>query len=226
MPRTAEFMRLPPREKLGLMPVWCIPWNSWDAILREYWFHRLTEPRNTFWSFSGDHIYKMNYARCLMTISSIRQMRLEVGREVPMKELEAVWHFEHRWRWSHVEFERNRNTRANLLHGYLHIQLEASRKLPAGRYQKSDSNHDFGKDIIPTLLFAQDKAPLYAYTSSKATKGWETIDSGKQTWIFLSPGELDLLTILPGKFTLRMLPLPQVYSDSQINTAFITRAVL
>ena len=99
---------------------------------------------------------------------------------------------------------RNRNTRRDI--------------------KNPDSNHDFGKDIIPTLL-AQDKA-LYAYKFKGYWKDVGTIDSlWEANMDLLSPNsELDLNDPTWKIYTEDATSLPQYICDTAvINTAFITQ---
>ena len=98
------------------------------------------------------------------------------------------------------------------------------RKLLLADIKNPDSNHDFGKDIIPTLL-AQDKA-LYAYKFKGYWKDVGTIDSlWEANMDLLSPNsELDLNDPTWKIYTEDATSLPQYICDTAvINTAFITQ---
>ena len=109
--------------------------------------------------------------------------------------------------------KRNRNTRRAILPsmGIYIFNWKLLRKLLLADIKNPDSNHDFGKDIIPTLL-AQDKA-LYAYKFKGYWKDVGTIDSlWEANMDLLSPNsELDLNDPTWKIYTEDATSLPQYY---------------
>ena len=66
-----------------------------------------------------------------------------------------------------------------------------------------DSNHDFGKDIIPEML--REGRNLYAYKFQGYWKMWErSIPFGKPTWIFWTRTTLWISATIPGRFIRKM----------------------
>jgi glucose-1-phosphate adenylyltransferase len=125
-----------------------------------------------------------------------------------------------------VEFEEKpEHPKSNLASMGIYIfNWKLLRKLLLADIKNPDSNHDFGKDIIPTLL-AQDKA-LYAYKFKGYWKDVGTIDSlWEANMDLLSPNsELDLNDPTWKIYTEDATSLPQYICDTAvINTAFITQ---
>ena len=125
-----------------------------------------------------------------------------------------------------VEFEEKpEHPKSNLASMGIYIfNWKLLRKLLLADIKNQDSNHDFGKDIIPTLL-AQDKA-LYAYKFKGYWKDVGTIDSlWEANMDLLSPNsELDLNDPTWKIYTEDATSLPQYICDTAvINTAFITQ---
>ncbi|GHH97392.1 glucose-1-phosphate adenylyltransferase [Neobacillus kokaensis] len=128
---------------------------------------------------SGDHIYKMNYERML-------EFHIEKKADVTISLIEVPWDEASRFGIMNtdremriVEFEEKpsipKNNLAsmgiyifswNILKEYLEVDA-----------QKTDSNHDFGKDIIPSLL--EDGKKLFAYPF----KGyWKDVGTVQSLW--------------------------------------------
>jgi len=129
---------------------------------------------------SGDHVYKMDYARML-------RFHLDHGAGATLAVIEVPSEEAHRFGVMQVD-EQDRLT------GF----LEKPKDLPAGRQHlasmgiyifdmdvlvpaleedaRGTTSHDFGKDIIPALIA---KVPVYAYRftdeNKKAAKYWRDI---------------------------------------------------
>ena len=87
-----------------------------------------------------------------------------------------------------------------------------------------DSNHDFGKDIIPTLL--GDEKRLFAYRFKGYWKDVGTIDSlWEANMDLLSPdNELDLSDLTWKIYTEDVTALPQyIGAEARIQNAYITQ---
>ena len=90
-----------------------------------------------------------------------------------------------------------------------------------------DSNHDFGKDIIPTLL--NDGKKLYAYKFKGYWKDVGTIDSLWEANMDLlsKNNELDLNDPTWKIYTEDATALPQyIGPDAEINHAFVNQSVV
>jgi len=175
-----EFVEiLPPQKRVG--ENWYL--GTADAVYQNFYSITRENPRQVI-VLAGDHVYKMDYAKMLrfhqerraaVTIATIETPISEAHRFgiVQVDEADRVVGFQEKPQdprpvpgSPHVAlvsmgiyvFEAGILTRA----------LEAD----AGR----DSNHDFGKDIIPALI---SEAPVYSYRfydeNKKAAKYWRDI---------------------------------------------------
>ncbi len=126
---------------------------------------------------SGDHIYKMNYHKML-------QAHIEQGanatiavRPVPMKEASRFGIMNTNEEGDIVEFEEKpEHPKSNLASMGIYIfSWKDLRKLLIADMKDPDSDHDFGKNIIPTMLAENKK--LIAYRFEGYWKDVGTIDS-------------------------------------------------
>ncbi len=126
---------------------------------------------------SGDHIYKMNYDKML-------QAHIEQGanatiavRPVPMKEASRFGIMNTNDDGDIVEFEEKpAHPKSNLASMGIYIfTWKDLRKLLISDMKNPDSDHDFGKNIIPTMLAENKK--LIAYRFEGYWKDVGTIDS-------------------------------------------------
>src|SRR3984893_13835349 len=149
-----------------------------DAVYQNLYSIQREEPRHLI-VLSGDHVYKMDYARML-------RFHLERGAGATLAVLEVPAEEGYRFGIMQVDAE-------DRLTGF----LEKPEDLPPGQHLASmgiyifDMNvlvpaleddareatsHDFGKDIIPALI---SKVPVYAYRftdeNKKTTKYWRDI---------------------------------------------------
>ena len=126
---------------------------------------------------SGDHIYKMNYAT-MLAYHRVKGADATIAvREVPLKEAtrfgimnadedDRIYEFE----------EKPAQPKSNLASMGIYIfTYKTLRKYLMADVKNPESNHDFGKDIIPAYL--NDKKKLFAYHFNGY---W--IPSGKLTW--------------------------------------------
>ena len=175
---------------------------------------------------SGDQICKQDY-------SDFLRFHKEKNAEFSVAVMEVPWEEAPRFGLMVTddddritEFqEKPKNPKSNLASMGIYIfNWKLLRKLLLADIKNPDSNHDFGKDIIPTLL-AQDKA-LYAYKFKGYWKDVGTIDSlWEANMDLLSPNsELDLNDPTWKIYTEDATSLPQYICDTAvINTAFITQ---
>ena len=149
-----------------------------DAVYQNLYSIQREEPRHLI-VLSGDHVYKMDYARML-------RFHLDRGAGATLAVLEVGAEEAHRFGIMQVD-EQDRLT------GF----LEKPKNLPPGQHLASmgiyifdmsvvvpaleadareATSHDFGKDIIPSLI---SQVPVYAYRftdeNKKAAKYWRDI---------------------------------------------------
>ena len=143
---------------------------------------------------SGDHIYKMNYDNMLDYHKETGADATIAVIEVPMKEASRFGIMNTDDEGRIVEFEEKpENPKSNLASMGIYIfNWKLLRKMLLADMKNQDSNHDFGKDIIPTML--NDGRKLYAYKFKGYWKDVGTIDSLWEANMDLinSKNELDL----------------------------------
>ena len=176
---------------------------------------------------SGDHIYKMNYDK-MLAFHKERQADATIAViEVPLKEAS-------RFGIMNTDGETDRITEfvekppvpeSNLASMGIYIfNWKLLRKLLLADMKNPDSNHDFGKDIIPTLL--GDEKLLFAYRFKGYWKDVGTIDSlWEANMDLLSPdNELDLSDLTWKIYTEDVTALPQyIGTEARIQNAYITQ---
>ena len=146
---------------------------------------------------SGDHIYKMNYDKMLEYHKQNNADATIAVIEVPMKEASRFGIMNTDETGHIVEFEDMKN---------------------------ADSSHDFGKDIIPTML--NDGKSLYAYKFKGYWKDVGTIDSLWEANMDLldKNNKLDLNDPNWKIYTEDATALPQyIGADAVVERAFITQ---
>jgi glucose-1-phosphate adenylyltransferase len=149
-----------------------------DAVYQNLYSIQREEPRHLI-VLSGDHVYKMDYARML-------RFHLERGAAATLAVLEVPAEEGYRFGILQVDAE-------DRLTGF----LEKPKDLPPGQHLASmgiyifdmdilvpaleadareSTTHDFGQDIIPSLI---SQVPVYAYRftdeNKKTTKYWRDI---------------------------------------------------
>lgn len=215
---------LPPREKAdtGLD----LYRGTADAISQNIDFIDQYDPEYLL-VLSGDHIYKMNYDK-MLAFHKERQADATIAViEVPLKEAS-------RFGIMNTDGETDRITEfvekppvpeSNLASMGIYIfNWKLLRKLLLADMKNPDSNHDFGKDIIPTLL--GDEKRLFAYRFKGYWKDVGTIDSlWEANMDLLSPdNELDLSDLTWKIYTEDVTALPQyIGAEARIQNAYITQ---
>lgn len=215
---------LPPREKsdTGLD----VYRGTADAISQNIDFIDQYDPEYLL-VLSGDHIYKMNYDK-MLAFHKERQADATIAViEVPLKEAS-------RFGIMNTDGETDRITEfvekppvpeSNLASMGIYIfNWKLLRKLLLADMKNPDSNHDFGKDIIPTLL--GDEKRLFAYRFKGYWKDVGTIDSlWEANMDLLSPdNELDLSDLTWKIYTEDVTALPQyIGTEARIQNAYITQ---
>ena len=215
---------LPPREKADTgLDVYR---GTADAISQNIDFIDQYDPEYLL-VLSGDHIYKMNYDK-MLAFHKERQADATIAViEVPLKEAS-------RFGIMNTDGETDRITEfvekppvpeSNLASMGIYIfNWKLLRKLLLADMKNPDSNHDFGKDIIPTLLC--DEKRLFAYRFKGYWKDVGTIDSlWEANMDLLSPdNELDLSDLTWKIYTEDVTALPQyIGTEARIQNAYITQ---
>ena len=215
---------LPPREKADTgLDVYR---GTADAISQNIDFIDQYDPEYLL-VLSGDHIYKMNYDK-MLAFHKERQADATIAViEVPLKEAS-------RFGIMNTDGETDRITEfvekppvpeSNLASMGIYIfNWKLLRKLLLADMKNPDSNHDFGKDIIPTLL--GDEKRLFAYRFKGDWKDVGTIDSlWEANMDLLSPdNELDLSDLTWKIYTEDVTALPQyIGAEARIQNAYITQ---
>lgn len=215
---------LPPREKADTgLDVYR---GTADAISQNIDFIDQYDPEYLL-VLSGDHIYKMNYDK-MLAFHKERQADATIAViEVPLKEAS-------RFGIMNTDGETDRITEfvekppvpeSNLASMGIYIfNWKLLRKLLLADMKNPDSNHDFGKDIIPTLL--GDEKRLFAYRFKGYWKDVGTIDSlWEANMDLLSPdNELDLSDLTWKIYTEDVTALPQyIGTETRIQNAYITQ---
>lgn len=214
---------LPPREKADSdLDVYR---GTADAISQNIDFVDSYSPEYLL-VLSGDHIYKMNYARMLAHHKACGADATIAVIEVPMKEASRFGIMNTDENGTIVEFEEKPpQPKSNLASMGIYIfNWKLLRKMLLADMKNPDSNHDFGKDIIPTML--NDGRKLVAYKFKGYWKDVGTIDS---LWeanmdLLTHDNELDLSDPTWKIYTEDVTTLPHyIGSEADIKNAFITQ---
>ena len=214
---------LPPREKSDAnLDVYR---GTADAISQNIDFIDTYSPENLL-ILSGDHIYKMNYARMLAFHKESKADATIAVIEVPMKEASRFGIMNTDETGRIVEFEEKpEHPKSNLASMGIYIfNWKLLRKTLLADMKNADSNHDFGKDIIPALL--NDEKKLCAYKYKGYWKDVGTIDSLWEANMDLldKNNALDLNDPAWKIYTEDVTALPQyIGADAVVDRAFITQ---
>ena len=215
---------LPPREKADAnLDVYR---GTADAISQNIDFIDTFSPESLL-ILSGDHIYKMNYAKMLAYHKENNADATIAVIEVPMKEASRFGIMNTDEETGRiVEFEEKpEHPKSNLASMGIYIfNWKLLRKMLLADMKDPDSSHDFGKDIIPALL--NDGKLLYAYKFKGYWKDVGTIDSLWEANMDLlsKNNELDLHDPSWKIYTEDVTSLPQyIGADAKIEKAFVTQ---
>ena len=164
---------LPPREKSDGFGMYR---GTADAISQNIDFVDQYEPEYVL-ILSGDHIYKMNYAKMLQSHKDNRADVTIAVLEVPLKEASRFGIMNTGSEDRIVEFEEKpQKPKSNLASMGIYIfTWSLLREYLLKDMVDDASEHDFGKNIIPVLL--QEKKRLFAYRFKGYWKDVGTIDS-------------------------------------------------
>ena len=218
---------LPPREKADTgLDVYR---GTADAISQNIDFIDQYDPEYLL-VLSGDHIYKMNYDK-MLAYHKERQADATIAViEVPLKEASRFGIMNTDGQTDRItEFvEKPPVPQSNLASMGIYIfNWKLLRKLLLADMKNPDSNHDFGKDIIPTLL--SDEKRLFAYRFKGYWKDVGTIDSlWEANMDLLSPdNELDLSDQTWKIYTEDVNALPQyIGEEAVVENAYITQGAV
>ena len=214
---------LPPREKADAnLDVYR---GTADAISQNIDFIDSYSPEYLL-ILSGDHIYKMNYDKMLEYHKANHADATIAVIEVPMKEASRFGIMNTNETGRIVEFEEKpEKPKSNLASMGIYIfNWKLLRKMLLADMKNPESSHDFGKDIIPTML--ADEKTLFAYKFKGYWKDVGTIDSlWEANMDLLSKNNaLDLNDSSWKIYTEDVTALPQfVGADADIDRAFITQ---
>ena len=214
---------LPPREKSDAnLDVYR---GTADAISQNIDFIATYSPEYLL-ILSGDHIYKMNYARMLAFHKESKADATIAVIEVPMKEASRFGIMNTDETGRIVEFEEKpEHPKSNLASMGIYIfNWKLLRKTLLADMKNADSSHDFGKDIIPALL--NDEKKLCAYKYKGYWKDVGTIDSLWEANMDLldKNNALDLNDPAWKIYTEDVTALPQyIGADAVVDRAFITQ---
>lgn len=165
---------LPPREKADAdLDVYR---GTADAISQNIDFVDSYSPEYVL-ILSGDHIYKMNYDKMLQEHKANHADATIAVIEVPMKEASRFGIMNTDGNGRIVEFEEKpANPKSNLASMGIYIfNWKLLREMLLADMVDENSKHDFGKDIIPTML--NNGKSLFAYKFQGYWKDVGTIDS-------------------------------------------------
>lgn len=177
---------------------------------------------------SGDHIYKMNYAAMLSFHKKMGADATIAVRPVPMKEASRFGIMNADADGRIIEFEEKpKKPKSNLASMGIYIfSWKLMRKMLVEDMNNPESDHDFGKDIIPKML--ADKKKLFAYEFKGYWKDVGTIDSLWEANMDLleTKNELDLNDSSWLIYTEDVSTLPQyIGKNAKIKKAYITQGV-
>ena len=182
---------LPPREKDGA--AFDVYRGTADAISQNIDFIDQQNPEYVL-ILSGDHIYKMDYSKMLAHHKARDADATIAVLPVPMKEASRFGIMNTDETDRIVEFEEKpEKPKSNLASMGIYIfNWKQLRKMLVADMDDPNSNHDFGKDIIPAML--NENKRLYAYQFKGYWKDVGTVDSLWEANMDLlsSNNELDL----------------------------------
>ena len=175
---------------------------------------------------SGDHIYKMDYEKMLKYHQEKQADATIAVLQVSLKEATRFGIMNCDSEDMIEEFEEKpAHPKSNLASMGIYIfNYKTLRKYLLADDKNENSSHDFGKDIIPTML--NDNKTLYAYKFKGYWKDVGTIDSLWEANMDLlsSKNELDLGDPSWKIYTEDVTALPQYISaEADVKDAYITQ---
>lgn len=197
-----------------------------DAITQNIDFLDTLDPEYIL-ILSGDHIYKMNYEKMLEAHKTNNADATIAVLEVPLREASRFGIMNTNENDKIVEFEEKpTKPKSNLASMGIYIfNYKTLRKYLVADLKNTESNHDFGKDIIPAYL--NDGKNLFAYRFKGYWKDVGTIDSlWEANMDLLEEDELDLSDSGWKIYTENKNAVPQyVGSEGSVENCYITQGV-
>lgn len=217
---------LPPREKDGA--AFDVYRGTADAISQNIDFIDSHNPEFVL-ILSGDHIYKMDYAKMLSRHKACDADATIAVLPVSMKEASRFGIMNADEEGRIVEFEEKpEHPKSNLASMGIYIfNWKQLRKMLVADMVDPNSSHDFGKDIIPAMLNGNKR--LYTYRFEGYWKDVGTVDSLWEANMDLlsSENELDLNDPDWKIYTEDVATVPHfVGNTGKINNAYINQGCL
>lgn len=214
---------LPPREKDGTK--FDVYRGTADAITQNIDFVDSHDPDYVL-ILSGDHIYKMDYAKMLSYHKQRGADATIAVLPVPMKEASRFGIMNTDEDGRIVEFEEKpEQPKSNLASMGIYIfNWKQLRKKLISDMDDPNSSHDFGKDIIPAFL--EEGKNLYAYKFEGYWKDVGTVDSLWEANMDLlnKNNELDLNDPDWKIYTEDVATVPHfIGPDGKVNNAYINQ---
>lgn len=214
---------LPPREKDGTK--FDVYRGTADAITQNIDFVDSHDPDYVL-ILSGDHIYKMDYAKMLSYHKQRGADATIAVLPVPMKEASRFGIMNTDEDGRIVEFEEKpEHPKSNLASMGIYIfNWKQLRKKLISDMDDPNSSHDFGKDIIPAFL--EEGKNLYAYKFEGYWKDVGTVDSLWEANMDLlnKNNELDLNDPDWKIYTEDVATVPHfIGPDGKVNNAYINQ---
>lgn len=217
---------LPPREKdeadLNVYR------GTADAITQNIDFIDSYDPEYVL-ILSGDHIYKMDYSEMLAHHKANHADCTIAVLPVPMKEASRFGIMNTNEEGQIIDFEEKpKQPKSNLASMGIYIfNWKLLRKILVEDDKKADSHHDFGKDIIPTLL--NEGKRLWSW---RFEDYWKDVGTISSLWeanmdLLYRAEELDLQDSNWKIYTEDKSALPQYLGENAvIDTAFIDQGCI
>lgn len=217
---------LPPREKADAnLDVYR---GTADAISQNIDFIDTYDPEYLL-ILSGDHIYKMNYSKMLAFHKENSADCTIAVIPVPMSEASRFGIMNTNDEKQIIEFEEKpAQPKSNLASMGIYIfNWKLLRRMLIADMKNPDSSHDFGKDIIPTLLGENKR--LFAYEFRGYWKDVGTIDSLWEANMDLldEKNDLNLSDQTWRIYTQDVNALPQyIGPEAEVNRAYISEGCI
>lgn len=217
---------LPPREKDGA--AFDVYRGTADAISQNIDFIDSHNPDYVL-ILSGDHIYKMDYSKMLSHHKACDADATIAVLPVPMKEASRFGIMNTDETGRIVEFEEKpEHPKSNLASMGIYIfNWKQLRKMLVADMDDPNSNHDFGKDIIPAML--DENKRLFAYQFKGYWKDVGTVDSLWEANMDLlgKNNELDLNDPNWKIYTEDVATIPHfIGPDAKIDNAYINQGCM
>ena len=217
---------LPPREKDGA--AFDVYRGTADAISQNIDFIDSHNPDYVS-ILSGDHIYKMDYSKMLSHHKACDADATIAVLPVPMKEASRFGIMNTDETGRIVEFEEKpEHPKSNLASMGIYIfNWKQLRKMLVADMDDPNSNHDFGKDIIPAML--NENKRLFAYQFKGYWKDVGTVDSLWEANMDLlgKNNELDLNDPNWKIYTEDVATIPHfIGPDAKIDNAYINQGCM